>query len=172
MTDRNARTDVGQAGSLQLGPRTLPPPDGASEVVRDSVAASNPADRKHAGPIPQTTEEWLAFIAAADEPAIAGAKELEAALPATVSQDEIAGVDVYHVVPDEISPAHEEHLLVHVHGGAYVLNGGPACVAEALLLAAGVGIRTVSIAMSQASSTPLEMPSTLHCNSIYSEKMC
>jgi acetyl esterase/lipase len=109
------------------------------------VAASNPADRKHAGPIPQTTEEWLAFIAAADEPAIAGAKELEAALPATVSQDEIAGVDVYHVVPDEISPAHEEHLLVHVHGGAYVLNGGPACVAEALLLAAGVGIRTVSI---------------------------
>ena len=145
MTDSKPGTGATQGGSLQLGPRTLPPPHGASEVVRASVAASNPADRKHTGPIPQTTEEWLAFVAAADELAIAGARALEEALPVTVEHDEIAGVDVYHVVPDEISPAHEEHLFVHVHGGAYLLNGGPACVAEALLLAAGVGIRAVSI---------------------------
>jgi acetyl esterase/lipase len=114
-------------------------------VVRESVAASIPADRKHTGPIPETDEEWLVFVAAADEPAIAGARALEESLPVTVERDEIAGVDVYHVVPDEISPTHEEHLFVHVHGGAYVLNGGPACVTEALLLAAGVGIRAVSI---------------------------
>jgi acetyl esterase/lipase len=97
------------------------------------------------GPIPQTNEEWFALVAAADEPAIAGARALEESLPVTVERDEIAGVDVYHVVPDEISPAHEEHLFVHVHGGGYVLNGGPACVTEALLFAAGVGIRAVSI---------------------------
>jgi acetyl esterase/lipase len=145
MADNNLGTEATQGGDLQLGPRTLPPPHGASEVVRDSVAASVPADRKHEGPIPQTDEEWLAFVAAADEPAIAGARTLEASLPVTVERDEIAGVDVYHVVPDEISPAHDEHLFVHVHGGAYLLNGGAACVTEALLLAAGVGIRAVSI---------------------------
>lgn len=141
----DAETGATRAGSIQLGPRTLPPPDGASSVVRDSVAGSVPADRKHAGPIPQTDQEWLAFVAAADEPAIAGAQALEKALPVTVERDQIAGVDVYHVVPDEISPAHDEHLFVHVHGGAYLLNGGPACVTEALLLATGIGMRAVSI---------------------------
>ena len=141
---KDARTGADPA-SILLGPRTLPPPDGASSVVRDSVAGSNPADRKHVGPIPATDDEWLAFVAAADAPAIAGAEKLEAALPVKVERDEIAGVNVYHVVPDEISPAHEEHLFVHVHGGAYLLNGGPACVSEALLLATGIGMRTVSI---------------------------
>jgi monoterpene epsilon-lactone hydrolase len=141
----NPATGTPQADGIQLGPRTLPPPSGASTVIRDSVAGSNPADRKHGGPIPATDEEWLAFVAAADEPAIAGAQALEAALPATVERDQVAGVDVYHVVPDEISPAHDEHLFVHVHGGAYLLNGGPACVTEALLLATGIGMRAVSI---------------------------
>ncbi len=120
---------------IRLGPRTLPPPDGASSVVRDSVAGSDPADRKHIGPIPRTTDEWQAFVAAADAEAIAGAQALEAALPVTVEHDEIAGVGVYHVVPDQLSPAHEGHLFVHVHGGAWMLNGGAACVTEPLLLA-------------------------------------
>jgi len=145
MATSDVETTATPAGGIQLGPRMLPPPDGASSVIRDSVAGSNPADRKHVGPIPVTDEEWLAFVAAADEQAIAGAQTLEAALPVTVERDEIAGVDVYHVVPDEISPAHSEHLFVHVHGGAYLLNGGPACVTEALLLATGIGMRAVSI---------------------------
>jgi len=141
----NAATGRPQAGGIRLGPRTLPPPEGASSVVRDSVAGSNPADRRHVGPIPASDEEWQALVAAIDEQAIAGAQALEAALPVTVERDQIAGVDVYHVVPDEISPAHDEHLFVHIHGGAYLLNGGPACVTEALLLATGIGMRAVSI---------------------------
>ena len=131
MTDSNPGIGATQGESLLLGPRTLPPPDGASDVVRDSVAASAPAERKHEGPLPQTDEEWPAFVAATDEPAVAGARAIEESLPVTVERDEISGVDVYHVVPDEISPAHYKHLFVHVHGGAYVPNGGPACVTEA-----------------------------------------
>ena len=145
MATSESEAATSPAEGIRLGPRTLPPPDGASPVIRDSVAGSDPADRKHAGPIPQTTEEWQAFVAAADEAAIAGARELETALPVMVERDEIAGVDVYHVTPDEISPAHDEHLFVHVHGGAFLLNGGPACVTEPLLLATGIGMRAVSI---------------------------
>ena len=159
MSERtSAEENAGEGAALQLGPRALPPPDGASDVVRDSVAASVPADRKHVGPIPQTDEEWLAFVAAADEQAIAGAQALEEALPVTVEREQIAGVDVYHVVPDEISPAHDEHLFVHVHGGAYLLNGGPACVTEALLLATGIGMRAVSIDYSRPPLHPYPTP--------------
>jgi acetyl esterase/lipase len=49
------------------------------------------------------------------------------------------------VIPDEIDPRHEDHLFVHVHGGAYVLNGGVACVAEALVIALGTKMRALSI---------------------------
>lgn len=147
-----------RAEGIRLGPRTLPPPGGASSVVRDSVAGSSPADQKHTGPIPATDEEWLEFVTAADEQAIAGAQALEAALPVAVERDEIVGVDVYHVVPDEISPAHEEQLFVHVHGGAYLLNGGPACVTEALLLATGIGMRTVSIDYHMPPRHPYPVP--------------
>ena len=81
MPNSNPGTGATQGGSLLLGPRTLPPPHGASDVVRESVAASIPADRKHTGPIPETDEEWLVFVAAADEPAIAGARALEEGSP-------------------------------------------------------------------------------------------
>lgn len=134
-----------QAENLRLGPRTLPPPAGASDVLRDSVAASDPADRKHVGPIPETVDDWLAFVAAAAEQSIPAAHALADRLPATVEHDQIAGVDVYYVTPEEISPAHEEHLFVHVHGGGFMLNGGPASTMESLLLAHGIGIRAVSI---------------------------
>jgi hypothetical protein len=63
----SAGENVGEGAALQLGPRTLPPPEGASSIVRDSVAASDPADGRLDIPIPQTDEEWLAFDAAADQ---------------------------------------------------------------------------------------------------------
>lgn len=148
MTTNSHEAGTLRDGSLQLGPRTLPPLAGASDVPRDSVAASDPADRKHVGPIPQTVDEWLAFVAAAAEQSVPAAHALAETLPATVEHDEIpggAGGEVHHVVPDENCPAHEEHLSVHVHGGAFMLNGGPASTMEPLLLATGIGIRAVSI---------------------------
>ena len=97
------------------------------------------------GIVPQTDAEWQALIAADDE---AKEPEVQAAIdqsPVSVEPDEIEGVDVYHVIPDEIDPMHEDHLFVHVHGGAYVLNGGVACVAEALVIALGTKMRALSI---------------------------
>jgi monoterpene epsilon-lactone hydrolase len=158
MTTEDQSTGGAQDGSLHLGPRSIPPPEGASDVLRKAVIASALADPQPVVPIPQTVDEWLAFVAAAQEPTIAFARLLEQDLPAAVEHDQIAGVDVYHVIPDEISPAHEDHLFVHVHGGAYMLGGGPACFAEALVLATGIGIRAVSIDYRMAPLHPYPAP--------------
>ena len=146
MTNQKSSTDKFTQDSISV--RTLPPPDGASEVLRDSIG-SNPEsilDRMKAmGIVPQNDAEWLALIAADDE---AKATEVRAAIDqsaVSVEHDEIEGVDVYHVIPDEIDPKHEDHLFVHVHGGAYVLNGGLASVAEALVIAHGIKIPALSI---------------------------
>jgi acetyl esterase/lipase len=116
--------------------------------LRD-VIAENPtavAERQQAlGYAPTSEAEWLSLIEADTESKTAAVQAVIDQSPVSVERDEIAGVDVYHVVPDDIEPIHEDHLFVHVHGGAYILNGGLACVAEALAIALGTKMRAVSI---------------------------
>jgi acetyl esterase/lipase len=146
MRDQKSSTD--NKTQERIGPRNLPPPDGASDALRDAVG-SDPElileRMKLFGNVPQTDAEWLALVAAdnqAKEPEVQAAIDQAAV---SVERDEIEGVAVYHVIPDEIDPKHEDHLFVHVHGGAYVLNGGLACVAEALAIALGTKMRALSI---------------------------
>jgi acetyl esterase/lipase len=54
-------------------------------------------------------------------------------------------VNVYRVRPAEIAAEHKAHLFVHLHGGAYVLNGGEAGTTEAVLIAARLKIPVISI---------------------------
>ena len=137
--------DVG-SGGLELGPRVLPPPGGAGDLLREAIEASSVADRAaELGFVPDSEAAWLELIAASEAE---GGAEVEAAveqLPVSVAPDEIAGVNVFNVVPDGIDAAHEDHFFVHVHGGAYVLGGGVAGTAEAIAVVLGTGIRAVSI---------------------------
>jgi len=147
VSERASPTDGdGDAVALSLGPRTLPPPGGASDVLRDAVAASSPLERRQElQVVPQNEAEWLAFVAAVDGQGAAEVRSAVDRLPVAVVREQIEGVDVYHVTPDEIDPVHEDHLFVHVHGGAYVLGGGEACTSEALLIALGTRMAAVSI---------------------------
>jgi monoterpene epsilon-lactone hydrolase len=145
-----------QENGWHLSARTLPPPDGASDVLRDGIVnGPSPIERqKQFEIVPQSDAEWLAFIAADDE---AKATEVQAAIDqstVSVERGEIEGVTVYHVIPDEIDPGHEDHLFVHVHGGAYVLNGGVACVGEALVIALATKMRALSIDYRMAPQHP------------------
>jgi epsilon-lactone hydrolase len=45
------------------------------------------------------------------------------------------GVKVFIVTPDEIPPENRNRLLIHVHGGCYVLFPGEAGVTEAITMA-------------------------------------
>ena len=45
------------------------------------------------------------------------------------------GVKVFVLTPESIPPANRNRLLVHVHGGCYVLNPGEAALPEAILMA-------------------------------------
>lgn len=130
------------------GIRTIPPPDGASDVLRDAVGSNPELIQERLAQfrrVPQTEADWLALVAAdnaAKEP------EVQAAIdqaPVSVKREELDGITFYHVIPDKIDPSHEDHLFVHIHGGAYMLNGGLVCVAEALAIALGIKMRALSI---------------------------
>ena len=53
-----------------------------------------------------------------------------------VEEEEIASVRTYRVTPPD---ARDDRLLVHTHGGAYVFNGGPSGVVEAVFIANATG---------------------------------
>ncbi|WP_440955259.1 alpha/beta hydrolase fold domain-containing protein [Methanosarcina sp. Mfa9] len=145
MTKQEPTTEnKAQKTALKIRPQVPPPPEGASDVLRAAVSKSASGEARF-GEIPQSDDEWLAFIAAFNNPLVEGIRGMVAQSPITVERDEIEGVAVYHVIPDEIDPVHKDHLFVHIHGGAYILGGGEACVGEAIAIALGTKMRALSI---------------------------
>jgi acetyl esterase/lipase len=133
-------------GAWQIGPRTLPPPDGASDVMRDLLLNSPAPDGDAARKIvPQTVEQWKAFTKERDAKAAAGAEALAEALSISIQQEEVDGVNVYRVTPAEIDPKHKDHLFVYLHGGAYVLNAGKAGTIEAVLIASRAKLPVLAV---------------------------
>jgi monoterpene epsilon-lactone hydrolase len=57
----------------------------------------------------------------------------------------IAGVKAFIVTPGEIAEANRNRLLIHVHGGGYVLGPGEAGTPEAILMAGHGRIKVISI---------------------------
>lgn len=137
---------VAQEEGWKIGPRILPPSADASDVFRAYLLKSPAPDVEGAkGDVFETAEEWKAWIRPRDEATADVARKLATALTVTIKHDTITGVNVYHVTPPEIDAEHKRHLFVHVHGGAYVLNGGEAGTLEAVLIASHLKIPVLSI---------------------------
>lgn len=122
--------------------RTIPVPDDVSPELQKIIA--KPVSTS-TSPAPKTTEEWKNFISSIDKDEEKGIPVLEKRFQVSIEPGTIAGVPVFHVKPDAISESNKGRLLVHVHGGAYVLFGGLAATSEAILVAHYTGIETVSI---------------------------
>jgi acetyl esterase/lipase len=58
---------------------------------------------------------------------------------------EVAGVPCFLVTPKKIGERFKDRWLVHIHGGAFVLNGGEGCVVEALWVADACEAQVLSI---------------------------
>ncbi len=135
-----------QENSWHIGSHTLPPPAGASDVLRDSIANTPQPDVEAMRQItPRNQDEWLAVIKQTDDPKVEALQSLLDQFPVTVQEDQIAGVPVYHVIPAQVDSRLANHLFVYVHGGAYILNRGIVGNMEAVLIALRCQIPVLSI---------------------------
>ena len=66
-------------------------------------------------------------------------------LGVTMTPTSVAGVAGYLLAPDRLPTEHREQLVLHLHGGGYVLGGGEAGTAEAAILVAFGGYRVLSL---------------------------
>ncbi|MEM1248261.1 MAG: alpha/beta hydrolase [Acidobacteriota bacterium] len=129
------------ADAWSIAARALPAPAAASDAVRKAIAATpapNPDQRRG---LKMTDDQWRAMQSAGAP----NLDELAKLAGVGIEKKEIAGVPVYVVTPNEVSPKHENHLFFHVHGGGYVLGGGDSAVTEAVSFASLMGIRAVSV---------------------------
>ncbi|TCP80739.1 acetyl esterase/lipase [Rhizobium sp. PP-CC-2G-626] len=122
--------------------RQLPLPEAASPELRALIQTGSMATwNDH----PATAEEWKLWIAAGAEKASAGLPALREKMGVTVEASKIAGVNVFEIVPKEISPENRERVLIHFHGGGYVLNPGEAGTGEAIMMAGLGQVRVISV---------------------------
>ncbi len=127
----------------QIAERELPFPVHASSQLVDALKRSPQPSLDVANRYPQTRAAWLESQEAArqNDPTPA----LEDALDLTITASELGGVTVYTITPHNIAPEHSDHIFLHLHGGGYVLGGGPGAASEAARISAAAGIRAVSV---------------------------
>jgi acetyl esterase/lipase len=129
-------------GARQVPAREIPvPPTASSELQALIAPPANPSWNTH----PKSAEEWKAFVRQRAELALKGLPALKEKMAVTVEPGTIAGVAVFTVTPREIAEANRNRLLVHVHGGGYVLSPGEAGLPEALLMAGRGHIKVISV---------------------------
>lgn len=112
--------------------RSLPVPGHVSPEAQALIAL--PLRQNWDRP-PSTPEGWKALAeagAAALAPNVPGMLER---LHVKVERTTMDGVKVFVLTPDGIPPENRNRLLVHVHGGCYVLNPGEAALPEAIFMA-------------------------------------
>ena len=96
-------------------------------------------------PAPKTADAWHAVQRTRDAAGAKSARATAKALGATIETTKVGGVRCYRVTPKQVAAEHGKRLLVHLHGGAYVFNGGEAATGEALLVAHACKTRVLSV---------------------------
>ena len=84
---------------------------------------------------PTTPEGWRELARAGAAGTIANVPGMLERMHVALEESTIDGVKVFVLTPADIPAQNRNRLLIHVHGGCYVLNPGRAALPEAIFLA-------------------------------------
>ena len=125
--------------------RTIPVPTTVSPQLQRSIAAAARLPRDLMLRSPQNDREWAGFVAGANAVSLERMAAARAMFPAQIAEREVGGVLVRQVIPASLDPANDGRVLIHLHGGAYVINGGESGLTEAILGAHHARTRVLSV---------------------------
>jgi len=122
----------------QIPARSVPVPTTVSPEMQALVGGPLSANWNVA---PKTVEEWRTLSA----PSAGRGAALRERLRVKTESLTVNGVNAFMVTPEVISPENRNRLLVHVHGGCYVLQGGEAGTTEAIYMAGFGHFKVLSV---------------------------
>ena len=131
--------------------RVLPVPDTVRPELQARIAAPYPPDWDV---IPETASAWRDLAARSAAEVVPHLAAIRQRLNIDVQSAQIGGVPVFIVTPADMPPSNRERLLLHVHGGGYVLYPGEAGAGEAMLMAGYGRFRVVSVDYRMAPDFP------------------
>jgi monoterpene epsilon-lactone hydrolase len=126
------RAQTTETPMLQVPARSVPVPTTVSPQLAKIIGAPL---RTGWNVLPKTGEEWKPVADAGAAATIKNIPGMTERLHVKVEKTVIDGVRAFIVTPDTIPPENRNRLLIHVHGGCYVLNPGEAALPEALFMA-------------------------------------
>jgi epsilon-lactone hydrolase len=94
---------------------------------------------------PKSALEWKALVRRLQTSAEAGLPAYRQRLGVTLERSTIAGVRTFVLTPRTIAPENCNRLLLHLHGGGYVLFPGESGTYEAVRMAAHARVRVISV---------------------------
>lgn len=130
------------AGAREKPARDLPVPATVSPELQQLISAG-PAEWWQT--FPETYEQWIHFRQERDDVALQALPGLRKAVQVTSEAGRIAGVPVFTISPKTIPAQNRDKVLLHLHGGGYVLNAGEAGTGEAVYMAGIGGFRVISV---------------------------
>jgi acetyl esterase/lipase len=134
---------MSQSGAgLDVPARTLPVPDTVSPQVQKLIAAPL---RPNWNLLPKTGEEWKPVADAGAAGTIKNIPGLTERLKVKVEKTTIDGVRAFIVTPETVASENRDRVLIHMHGGCYVLNPGEAGLPEAMLMASFGRFKVISV---------------------------
>lgn len=137
-----AQQSTAPQGARQVPARVIPVPDTVSPRMQAIIGQPyNPTWNV----VPKSDDEWKAVVDKAAQGVVATLPELRAKLGVTVQPATMGGVKVFIVTPKDTPARNRGRILLHVHGGAYVLSPGEAGTKEAIELAGFGGFRVISV---------------------------
>src|SRR5205807_3313507 len=95
--------------------------------------------------LPKTGDEWKPVAEAGAAGTIKNLPGISERLKVKVEKSTLNGIKVFIVTPEVIAPNNRNRLLVHMHGGCYVLNPGEAALPEAMFMAGFGHIKVISV---------------------------
>jgi monoterpene epsilon-lactone hydrolase len=127
---------------LDVPARNLPVPGTVSPQVQKLIAAP---PRSGWNVLPKTGEEWKPIAEAGVAAALNILPGLRERMKVKVDSTTIDGVRAFIVTPETIALENRNRVLVHMHGGCYVLFPREAALPEAIMMAGFGGFKVISV---------------------------
>ena len=119
-----------------------PVPTTVSPEMRTLIGAPlNPIWKQR----PATAEGWKPLVDSAAAATIARLPALCARLKVRFERTTAGAARAFLVTPEVVAPRNANRLLLHIHGGCYVLHPGEAGLPEAIMMAGFGGFRVLSV---------------------------
>jgi monoterpene epsilon-lactone hydrolase len=123
-------------------PRLLPVPDTVSDALKPVVGAPLQAGWNT---IPEDLEGWRKFAAASRDDTSPTLVEIQQKLGVRVQPETMGGVNVFVSTPLQRDHKNDRRMLMHLHGGGYVLFPGLVGAGEGMMMAGYSGFTVVSV---------------------------